>query len=88
MPESFARGRDSGVNVGSVAFGDFGEGVSGGRIAVGGIGGCGRDPRAADEFIEAAMVPLEPLIGLFGVFRRDSVLHGVELFGDAHHKSL
>ena len=33
------------------------------------------------------MMPIEPLIRFFRIFRRGSVLHGVELFGNAHSVS-
>ena len=33
------------------------------------------------------MMALQPLHGFFRIFRRSSVLHGVELFRDAHSVS-
>ncbi len=86
--KSFARGGDGGFHVVGIALGHFGKRFAGRRIAGGLVlAARRRNPRAADELLEAAMVPLQPLIRFFRIFRRGSVLHGVELFRNAHSVS-
>ncbi len=87
--QSFARGGDRSFDVGGVALGNFSEGFAGRGIAGGLIfAACGRNPSAADEFLKAAVMAIEPLVGFFGILRRGAVLHGVELFRNAHSVSL
>ena len=84
--EGLTRGGDGGVDVVDVAERDFGDDVAGGGIAGGHVLAADRrDPCATDELIETAVMTLEPLIGFFGIFRRDAVVHGVKLFRDAAH---
>ena len=65
--QRLARGGDGGVHVGDVALGDFGKDFAGGGIAGGLVlAARGRDPRAADELVEAAVMAVEPLLTSLG----------------------
>ena len=65
--KSLARRGDGGFNVGGVALGDFGESFAGGGIAGGLVlAARWRDPRAANEFLKPAVVPIEPWVASFG----------------------
>jgi hypothetical protein len=83
--QDLARGGYGGVHIGGIRLSDFGKRVAAGRIAGRKIFAADRlDPRAAYERIEPAVMPLQPLHRFFRIFRRGSVFHGVELFGNAH----
>ena len=81
--QGFARGFNGSIYIGGIAMRDFGDLVAGRWIA-----GCevlaagGLLPRAVDVVAEVALMRVEPALDLFGVFRRRTVFHAVELFND------
>ncbi len=84
-----ARRVDGSIHVVNVALGHLGQHFACRRIAGRLVLAAHRlHPRAANELLKPAMVPLEPRHRFFRILRRGSVLHGVELFRYAHSVSL
>ena len=87
--KGFACGGHRGFHVVGVALGHFSKrvarrGIAGGLV----FAARRRNPRSANELLEPAMMPLQPRDRFLRIFRRSSVLHGVELLRYAHAQSL
>ncbi len=79
---------DGSIHVLNVALRNLGQRIACRRIAGGLVFAAQRlNPRAADELFKPAMVPLQPRNRFLRIFRRGAVLHGVELFRNAHSVS-